>query len=173
MIRFAPLFVLLCLPCSRALADAPAPKIAEAKAVHIYVVRRPLGEADLKQSLLNRNVLAHSAVLLKTDDGRHALLEYMDDSKVYVTEVNPKIEKEVKDDSYAVLKMQGTINGGKLQLFRWTRQLKGSKLDGSKTLSDLKKLMAEGMKEASYSIPKHTCHRGQERLRKALGLKVD
>lgn len=163
---------------STASADTRSSNFESATANHVYVVRRPLGSPTEWEPLTNRWKLVHSALLLKTSDKRFALLEYMEDGKTYLTEVSPSIVKEHVNDGYVVIRMKGQYvdpdrDGDSPIEFRWTRQLKGTKLAESHSLADLKKKMNELMAGKPYSLLKHNCHVAQEKLRKAIGLKVN
>ncbi|HBE72005.1 MAG TPA: hypothetical protein DDW52_28025 [Planctomycetaceae bacterium] len=171
-------FCSILLDSSQAAADPTTSEFLDSKVNHVYVVRRPLGSPTEWEPLTNRWKLVHSALILKTADKRFALLEYMEDGKTYLTEVSPRIVKEHVDDGYVVIRMKGQYvdpdrdGDGPIE-FRWTRQLKGTKLAETHSLADLKKKMHELMAGKPYSLLKHNCHVAQEKLRKSIGLKVD
>jgi len=134
------------------------------KVEHIYVIRRKLGG----QPVGSIRSFAHSALLLKTGSGAYYTLEYMGDSKVYLTKGEPKVLRSDQEKKYAVITMAGVADG-KSEEFEWERQLLGKPLDGKSSPEQLQKQMQSLMKEYSVWKKEH-CHTAQERLRKKLGV---
>lgn len=170
------IYLLLIVLSSPSLA-ADRPVLTSASATHVYVVRRPLGGPNAWEPLVNRWEFVHSGLLFKTEEGRFALLEYMGDSKVYLSEPSPEVIREFEDAGYATVRMAGQYDDEKGNagpaMFRWTRQLKGTRLNAPIRLSKLKKLMVDLTVNKKFNLTSHNCHLAQERLRKAIGLDVD
>lgn len=141
--------------------------------ITIFVVRRPLGMQNEWMPLTNLNVVAHSAILLQSEQGEFKLLEYMEDSTVYLTKVKPQIIRQIKAESYSVIEMKGAFANGNARRFRWTRQLIGADLAEPVSAEQLKKTMVDLMSGSKYSPLDHNCHAAQEKLRRRLGFKVD
>lgn len=135
------------------------------QAVHLFVVRRALDIPVVPRV----RYAAHSALLLKTSNDRYYLLEYMADAKVHLNRVEVEVKQE-KDD-HVVISMQGRADNG-MKTFEWTRQLKGSKIEQQFTVGQLRDKMRELMPNG-YAELKEDCHTAQERLRQAIGHKVD
>jgi hypothetical protein len=131
--------------------------------VRLYVVRRVLDGMGLPRF----RQLAHSGVLLRTEGGDLYLLEYMADSRAYLTPTNPQ---QIQDNGdHLVIKMTGRAENG-LKEFIWTRQKRGVALDGNSTPDDLL-LRMQALMNSGYSVLKQEqCHTAQERLRMALGV---
>ena len=134
------------------------------KVIHLFVVRRNLDIPGKPRV----GVLAHSAVLLKTEKEEFYLLEYLGDSNAHLNRVTFTVNED--NDDHLIVKMNGySTSTKKMQPYLWTRQKIGVKLDGSKSAAELKKLMQGQMKEYSVWKSEH-CHAAQERLRKKLGV---
>jgi len=152
--------------------ESQTPSIESKIASRLYVVRRPLGLGEDWKPLTNLNQFAHSAVLIETNDRQFVLLEYMGDSKVYLTPVTPTTLETHFEDSYITLQMKGAMANGVPQMYRWTRQLHGVALANSVSVSDLREAMERQVSVAPYSLFFHNCHKAQETLRRSLGLPV-
>lgn len=149
---------------------APEAVADDDKVERIFVIRRNLS-GTLDGPPVDVGVLAHSGLLLKTMQGKYYTLEYMDDSKVHLTETTPETVKEHTEKKWAHIKAAGRSEG-KEKVLEWSRQLSGVKIDPKYTPGELKTMMEEVVGE--YSVwKKEYCHAAQERLRRKLGLSVD
>ena len=131
--------------------------------VRLFVVRRVLDGMGLPRF----RQVAHSGVLLQTQNGGFHLLEYMADARAHLTATNPQ---EIQDNGdHLIIKMTGRAADGPKE-FEWTRQKKGVALDGEFTPSELL-LKMQGLMNSGYSVwSQEHCHTAQERLREALGV---
>lgn len=141
----------------------------ESKVEHVFVIRRNL--SDIKNIPKDKGVVSHSALLLKNQNGEFFVLEYMGDSKVYLTATKQKVIREYKDEKFAHVELNGRYDQS-VTVINWTRQLEGSAVEPKYTPKELKDLMEREMKE--YSVwKKEYCHTAQERVRTFLGIKVE
>jgi len=134
---------------------------SDSQITRVFIVRRNL---NVPGSVIARAVThvtgsgygAHSALLLKTKDGKDFLLEYMSDGNSHLYDVKYTVTKTYEKESYEDIIMNDKS---------WTKQLKGSEAPSGKTPNIAKKEMQEQMK--GYSVSKdEVCHTAQERLRK-------
>lgn len=123
----------------------PIPQISSTSGVvvNVRVARRPLEYAPL-----GVGSVAHSALILETQNGKKMLLEYLGDSQVHM--------KEFQVDSYD-----------------WKVQEKGQVLDKQMTPDEIRSIMESQVRSEKYNIHSHNCHLAQEKTRRAIGLKVD
>lgn len=86
----------------------------------MFVARRPLNPgAKFWQKY---RYVAHSALLLRTRDQKHHILEYMSDSKVHLYEIKLKVIKTIDDPPpHEIFELEGV---------EWTKQLYGKPLSG-------------------------------------------
>jgi len=110
--------------------------------VNVKVARRPL-----ENTPFSSGAIAHSALVLETNKGRKILLEYMDDSKVYMKDFQ--------------------------QTSEWKLQEKGAKPDRELSPEAIKEVMEYQTKNTKYNFQNHNCHCAQEKTRRAIGLKID
>lgn len=148
---------------------ATEPATEDDKVERIFVIRRNL-EGPLNGPPVNVGVLSHSALLLKTAH-KYYTLEYMDDSKVHLTETTPEMIKEYPNEKWAHIKAAGRFDEEE-KLLDWARQLSGAAVEPLHTPEELKSMMQELVGDYSVWRKEH-CHTAQERLRRKLGLKVD
>ena len=85
----------------------------------VFVARRPLN--PLTKNWQKYRYLAHSALLLRTSDQKHHILEYMSDSKAHCYEINLEVIKTIHDPPHEIFKLEGV---------EWTKQLYGKPLSG-------------------------------------------
>lgn len=149
-----------------------APSLREARSAEddgqlvtrVYVIRRPLDGALIGSA----GPLAHSGLLLQTKAGEYYVLEYMNDSRAWLTAGTPKELGRDTGRKVANIKMNG-IAGGKVVIVEWERQLHGSALEPKWTPEQLQQKMQIQMKRYNVWKAEH-CHQAQERLRREVGL---
>lgn len=121
----------------------------------IYVARRKLDTLPVYFGWA-----AHSALLMKTKDGRWFVCEYgceNDKNKVSLYEV-----KNVEYEYF-------TTNDGR----KYNKQICGSNMEKKVSIDSVKELMENKMKKHSYWMLFWNCHMAQEMTREELGLKVN
>jgi hypothetical protein len=121
----------------------------------IYVARRKLDTLPIYFGWA-----AHSALLIKTKDGRWFVCEYgceKDQNKVSLYEV-----KNVETEYF-------TTNDRR----KYNKQICGSDMEKKVSIDSVKKLMENKMNKHSYWMLFWNCHIAQEMTREELGLKVN
>lgn len=138
------------------------------KVEHIYVIRRPLHNTPT-----TCGIVAHSALLLQTNKGTHYVLEYMSDSKSYLTNVNYKMvaHKDIVDPkTYVipeVLDQKRILPNDMIEIdgILWTKQTHGEKVTKNWSPS-MMKIQMETLMSKGYSVVNYeVCHTAQERTR--------
>lgn len=86
---------------------------------HVFVARRPLNPGT--ENWQKFKYLAHSALLLRTNDQKHHILEYMSDSKAHLYKIELKVIKTIHSPPHEIFKLNGV---------EWTKQLYGKPLSG-------------------------------------------
>ena len=86
----------------------------------VFVARRPLSPSTKNWQKYQH--AAHSALLLRTVDGKYYILEYiMGDSQVHLDEIVLKVTKTIQDPPTEEFELKGV---------EWTKQLYGKALSG-------------------------------------------
>lgn len=139
-------------------AEAEVPSELLDKATHLYVVRRKL-DAPLPRV----SYFAHSAVLIETTNHHQYLIEFLEDSQVHLTRVQPRTVANRGD--HLIIEMRGQTTDGP-KTFEWTRQASGVKLTGEYSIATLKNFLNNKMRY--YNLIFENCHEAQQSLRGAL-----
>lgn len=87
----------------------------------VFVARRPLNIANASKNWQKYKQMAHSALLLRTEDGKYHILEYMSDSKAHLYEIQLEVVRTIQDPPHEVFQLNGV---------QWTKQLYGKQLSG-------------------------------------------
>ena len=85
----------------------------------VFVARRPLDPGT--RNWHKYRYLAHSALLLRTTDKRHHILEYMSDSKAHLYEITLEVIRTIQNPPHEMFSLNGV---------EWTKQLYGKPLSG-------------------------------------------
>lgn len=86
---------------------------------HVFVARRPLNPGT--KNWHKYKYLAHSALLLRTNDQKYHILEYMSDSQAHPYEIQLEVIKTIHSPPHEIFKLKGV---------EWTKQLYGKPLSG-------------------------------------------
>lgn len=117
----------------------------------IYVARRNLSKLPFKVG-----VLAHSGLLIKTNQNKYYVLEYgVEKNKTSCNEIS-----FVFDDWFYM--------GSQ----KWNKQQHGAQLNKKITVHELQQLMNKNVGKSTYNMLMFNCHMAQEQLRIDLELKV-
>lgn len=133
----------------------------------VKVARRDLGGV-----MPSVRMLAHSALLLETTDGKKYICEYMDDSRVYLTQIKPTIiYKHTPEWGTDRFEARGASGNFHFENYEWTVQHVGTHVNPSKMITP--NMVKDTMKTVTgwrkYSLLMHNCHDAKEGTRKAYG----
>ncbi|KAF7723992.1 hypothetical protein EC973_001452 [Apophysomyces ossiformis] len=135
--------------------------------VKVFVVYRPLESLSTIFPILAA-ILSHSGLLLRTDTGGHYLLEYANDGKAHLKEVEYTINEKTTEGcrrlGYESIKMCG---------YSWEKQLEGRRPPPGKTPNIAKREMQKLMPFGFDITEGEMRHTAQRRLRDAWGILKD
>ncbi|KAH1913608.1 hypothetical protein KXW47_005355, partial [Aspergillus fumigatus] len=122
-----------------------------------FVVRRALSGMPL-----GRDIVAHSGLLLLTQDSNYYLIERLvGNEEVGFREVDIFVDKVYS--THQVIVMNG---------LKWTKQLRGEAVLRVCTVDEARTFFETHIREIKYDPQDNNCHSAQEHLRRWLGQSV-
>lgn len=140
-----------------------------ARIEHLWVIRRDLHVPNADWAAPAIRKWAHSAVLVRTSDGMHWIIEYLNNGAGHGRADCYPVTFEVANGGDGFEGINVTTPG-KEPIF-WTKQKNGVPVAGNTNPAQAATLMNEEM-GAKYNALTANCHDAQEKLRKKLGLTV-